>query len=91
VTASCRIDVYVQPRASKSAVVGTHEHGIRIRIAAPAVENAANEALIAFVADELGIARRCVRIVSGLTSRRKRLEIWGLSREAVLAALLGEV
>jgi uncharacterized protein (TIGR00251 family) len=55
-----------------------HDGVIKIRIAAPAVENAANLALVEFVAKQLGIAKRSVRIVSGHTSRRKMLEIDGV-------------
>jgi uncharacterized protein (TIGR00251 family) len=64
-----RLEVYIQPRASKSEVTGMHDGVIKIRIAAPAVENAANLALVEFVADQLGIAKRSVRIVSGVASR----------------------
>jgi len=64
-------------------------HGgvIKIRISAPAVENAANRALIEFIARHLGIAKGCVRVVSGSTGRRKLLEIEGVTAEAVAAAL----
>ena len=60
-----------------------HDGVIKIRIAAPAVENAANRVLVDFVAQRLGIAKRCVRIVSGSASRRKVLEIEGVTPDAV--------
>ncbi len=82
-----RIEVYIQPRASKTGLAGMHDGLIKIRIAAPPVENAANLALIDFIAQRLGIAKRCVRVVSGAGSRRKTLEIDGVAREAILAAL----
>ena len=85
--ASIRINVYVQPRASKTALAGMHGDCRKVRLAAPPVDNAANVALIEFFADMLGIAKRDVRIVSGLTSRRKVLEIDGMTAEAVDAAL----
>jgi uncharacterized protein len=87
-TASGRLQVYVQPRASKTAVVGTHEHGLRIRVAAPPVDDAANRALVKFVAERLGLPKRCVRVISGATGRRKILEIDGVTSEAATAALL---
>ena len=59
----------------------------KIRIAAPAIENAANQALVEFVAQQLGIAKRCVRVVAGGASRRKVLEIDGVTAEVVAAAL----
>jgi uncharacterized protein len=64
-----------------------HDGVIKIRIAAPAVENAANEALVDFVADALGVSKRSVRIVSGFASRRKVLEIDGVTEEELAAKL----
>jgi uncharacterized protein YggU (UPF0235/DUF167 family) len=46
-----RVEVYIQPRASKTEVAGMHDGVIKIRVAAPAVENAANLALVEFVAE----------------------------------------
>ncbi len=83
---SC-LEVYIQPRASKTELAGMHDGVIKIRIAAPAVENAANEALVQFVAHHLGIAKGCVRIVSGHTSRRKVLEIEGVMPGTIAATL----
>ncbi|HWJ36385.1 MAG TPA: DUF167 domain-containing protein [Steroidobacteraceae bacterium] len=82
-----RLELYIQPRASKTEVAGMHGGVVKIRIAAPAVENAANRALIDFIAQHLGIAKRCVRVVSGGTSRRKVLEIDGVSGDVIAAAL----
>jgi uncharacterized protein len=82
-----RLEVYIQPRASKTEFAGMHDGLIKIRIAAAAVENAANRALVEFVAGQLGIAKRCVRVVSGAASRRKVLEIDGASADSVAAAL----
>jgi uncharacterized protein YggU (UPF0235/DUF167 family) len=64
-----------------------HDGVIKIRIAAPAVENAANLALVEFVANQLGIAKRFVRIAAGGTSRRKVLEIEGVTGEEIAAKL----
>lgn len=83
-----RINVYVQPRASKSAIVGMHGGSIRIRLAAPPVENAANEALVAFVAARLGIAKRQVRVVAGATRRSKVIEIDDVTAATATRALL---
>jgi uncharacterized protein (TIGR00251 family) len=62
-------------------------NAVKIRIAAPPVDNAANYALIEFIAERLGIAKRSVRVVSGATSRRKVLEIDGASADSITAAL----
>ena len=66
-----------------------HDGIIKIRIAAPAVENAANLALVEFVAVALGVAKRSVRIVSGGASRRKVLEIDGVTKEVIEERLKG--
>jgi hypothetical protein len=83
-----RLEAYIQPHASKTEIAGMHDDVIKIRIAAPAVENAANRTLIDFIAQHLGIANRCVRVVSGGTSRRELLEIDGVTAD-VIAATLG--
>ena len=85
---STRLKVHVQPRASSNAIVGMHGDSVRIRLTAPPVENAANEALVALVASSLGIPRRQVRVVAGAASRRKVIEIDGLSAAAALSGLL---
>ena len=76
---TARIEIYVQPRASRTEIAGLHDGVIKIRVAASAVENAANLALIEFVAKRLGIAKRGVRIASGAASRRKVLEVDGVN------------
>ena len=85
---SARINVYVQPRASKTAVVGMHDGAVKIRLAAPPVDGAANAALVEFVAQQVGIARSRVRITAGLTSRRKTVEVDGVTVEQLGAALI---
>jgi uncharacterized protein (TIGR00251 family) len=84
---SVRVEVYIQPRAAKTELAGVHGDSIKIRIAAPPVENAANYALIEFIAERLGIAKRRVRVVSGATSRKKVLEIDDVSADRITAAL----
>jgi uncharacterized protein (TIGR00251 family) len=85
--ASVRISVYVQPRASKTEVVGLHGDAWKIRVAAPPVDNAANVALTDFMASKLGVPRKSVRVASGGTGRRKIVEIDGVELAAVTAAL----
>jgi uncharacterized protein (TIGR00251 family) len=84
---SARINVYVQPRASKTVVAGMHDGCVKIRLAAPPVDGAANAALVEFVADQLGIAKSRVRITAGLTSRRKTVEVDGVTAAQVASAL----
>lgn len=81
-----RIAVHVQPKASRTEIAGTHDGCLKIRLAAPPVDGAANTALIEFIAKRLGIAKSRVRIVSGAASRRKLVEI-DAPKEAVDAAM----
>ena len=83
--ASIRVHVHVQPRASRSEVVGTHGAALKVRLLAPPVDGAANDALVALLAKELGVPRRDVRIVQGATSRAKLVEIDGTTADAVRA------
>lgn len=86
-TQSTSISIYVQPRASKTEISGMHDGVLRIRLAAPPVDGAVNQALIAFIAETLDIAKSRVRVVSGLAGRRKVVRIEGMSEGAVAAAL----
>ena len=83
--ASIRVHVHVQPRASRSEVVGTHGAALKVRLLAPPVDGAANDALVALLAQELGVPRRDVRIVQGATSRAMVVEIDGTTVDAVRA------
>ena len=85
---TARLIVHVQPRARRSEVAGRHGDAIKVRLAAPPVDGAANDELVRFLAEALGVPRRAVHLTAGLTSRRKTVEIEGLSGEAA-AALLG--
>jgi uncharacterized protein (TIGR00251 family) len=78
-----RFSVRVQPRASKDEFAGLRNGVLRIRLRAPPVEGAANEALVRFLADQLGVARRHVRIVSGISSRNKVIEVDDVARPAL--------
>lgn len=69
------LSCYLQPRASKDEVIGEHDGAVKIRIAAPPVDGEANEALVAFLAKQFGVAKRAVQIESGHTGRRKSVRI----------------
>jgi uncharacterized protein (TIGR00251 family) len=71
------LELHVQPGASRTEFAGKHGERIKVRLAAPAHEGKANEALIEFLAGYYGVPRRNVRIASGLKSRRKRVVIEG--------------
>lgn len=81
-----RLHIHVQPRASKSEVVGTFGDALKVRIAAPPVDGEANAELERFIAKLLGIPRSRVSVVSGESSRRKMLHIEAITAEEVHAA-----
>lgn len=82
-----RLDVLVQPRSSRNQVVGEQNGCLKIKLTAPPVEGEANAALVNFLADHLGVARRDVVLVKGEASRTKIVEIRGLEREELLDSL----
>ncbi len=67
------LSVRVQPKASRNAIRGVHGEALKIALTAPPVEGAANKALIAFLAKSLHIPKASIEILSGHTSRSKRL------------------
>ena len=86
-----RIQVQVQPRASRTEVVGPHGDAIKIRLAAPPVDGAANQALIRLVASALHVPRSAVTVRVGPAARRKVVDVVGTSVEEVARAFaLGE-
>jgi uncharacterized protein len=85
---SATLRIRVIPRAPRTRVDGERAGAILIRLAAPPVDGAANDALVAFLAETLGVPRRDVAIVAGAASRDKRVEIAGMDEPAVRARLL---
>jgi uncharacterized protein (TIGR00251 family) len=75
--------VQVVPRSSRSEVVGAHNGSLRIKIAAPPVDGAANEELIRVLAKTVNISRGAVTIVSGHTGKVKQISIKGRTNEVV--------
>ena len=69
------ISIHAQPGARRTEVAGPHGDSLKIRVAAPALEDRANDALVEFIAKKLGVARRDVALLSGAKSREKRFEI----------------
>jgi uncharacterized protein (TIGR00251 family) len=80
-----RFAVRLSPRSATTRVDGVVDGVLRIRVAAPAVEGAANGALVRLLADELGLALRDVRIVAGAKSRQKLVMADGVLAETVIA------
>ena len=81
------IELHVVPRAAKSAIAGTHGGRIKVTLAAPPVDGAANEALVSFFAAALGRPKRDVEVVRGEKGRMKTLAIRGVTLAQVRALL----
>ena len=81
------VDVRVIPRAKKTQLAGVREGAVLIRLAAPPVEGAANDALVDFLAVTLDLPRRNIRIISGEHTRHKRVAISAMSADAVHSRL----
>lgn len=81
-----RFSVKVQPRASRNRVCGVQGDALKIQLTAPPVDGAANQALIAFWADALHIARSNVTIVQGESSRLKVVQISNYTKEDFMRA-----
>jgi len=77
------VDVLVAVRASRTRILGIHGERVKVAIAAPPVDGAANKELVRFLARSLGVPRGSVRLVSGEASRRKRLAVSGLSPDTI--------
>ncbi len=75
--------VKVIPRASKNQIAGTEGDAIKIRLNAPPVEGKANDALIEFLADALGVRRAQIEIIVGQTARRKIVRVRGVTARAI--------
>lgn len=74
-----RLAVHVQPRASRTEVAGIHGEALKVRLAAPPVDGAANEALVDFLSERFAVPRRAITIISGAQSRAKVVEIAGIT------------
>lgn len=84
-----RILVAAAPRASRTEVAGIAEGRLRVRVAAPPVEGAANQELVRFLARSLGVPRSAVTVTAGTAARRKTVVVGGVT-EAAARRLLEE-
>ena len=81
------LSVKLQPRASANEIGEPLGNELRIKVTAPPVDAAANEALVRLLADTLDCPRNRIELVRGNTSRHKTLKLYGFSPEAVMAKL----
>lgn len=84
-----RVRVYVQPRASRTEIMGEHGNALKVRLAAPPVDGAANEALVRHLAKQVGVAVSRVRVLNGEAARTKIVEFDDVDVTAVRRGLLG--
>ncbi len=71
------LSVHAQPGSKRTEVAGRHGDALKIRVAAPALEDRANEALVAYLAERFAVPRRAVTLLAGAKSREKRFSIRG--------------
>ncbi|HTK57032.1 MAG TPA: DUF167 domain-containing protein [Gemmatimonadales bacterium] len=72
------IALHIQPRASRTEVIGAHGDALKIRLAAPPVDGEANDELVRFLAKTLGVTKSAVTIVRGATGRKKVVRVEGV-------------
>lgn len=82
------VRVKLQPRASSNIVVGVEAGELKIKVNAPPVDGAANQALVEFLSEELDCAKSGIRLIRGQTSRHKQIVVVGAEVSAVKAILL---
>jgi uncharacterized protein len=78
----------VVPNAKRSEVVGEHGDAVKVKVAAPALDGKANDALREFLSEKLGVPLRAVRLIAGQKSRDKVITVEGIELEAMRARLL---
>jgi len=74
-TGAVIVDIHVIPNASRTQADGLHDGALRVRLHAPPVDGKANAALVAWLADAIGVAKSHVEVIRGQTSKRKQLRI----------------
>ena len=82
------LNLHIQPGAKRTEVAGIHGDALKIRLHAPPVDGKANEALIAFLANALGVPKARVALESGQTSRSKRVRVAAVAWANVAATLM---
>ncbi|MFM6986463.1 MAG: DUF167 domain-containing protein [Hydrogenophaga sp.] len=82
-----KIVVYCQPGARQTQCVGLHDGKPKIQLKAPPVDGAANQALVGFLSAVCGVPKSAIRIDSGASGRTKRIEVMGVSDDALRRCL----
>ena len=82
------LEILVQPRASRTRVMGEHDGRLKVQLAAPPVDGEANAALLAFLSEALQVKRGDLTLLAGEAGRRKRVRVAGVGAEVAAARLL---
>ena len=85
----CLISIKAQPRARETSIVGMHGAELTVRIAAPPVDSAANDALVEYLAATLGCGKRQVILIRGATSQHKVVRVVGVEVLEIIRVLQG--
>jgi uncharacterized protein (TIGR00251 family) len=83
-----RIEIRVTPRASRTSVEGIRGGRVLVRVTAPPVDSAANEAVVALMAGVFDVSKRAVRVIAGGTARNKVIEVDGVTVRDATARLI---
>ena len=82
-----RLRIHAQPRAARSDLAGIHNGRLKIRLAAPPVDGAANEELVLFLARFLDVPRSRISLVAGGASKHKLVQVEGITLASALSKL----
>lgn len=81
------IRVYAQPKASRTRIAGLHGEAVKVAVTSPPVDGKANAAILTYLAELFGVAKRDVVLVTGQSSRQKTFQIAGKSMEDLRGCL----
>jgi hypothetical protein len=84
----CVLPVRVHPAARRNAITGTHDGALKISLTTPPTDGRANEALMAFLSERLGIPRARIELLTGASSRSKAFRISGITAAELEEKLL---
>jgi len=88
---SVTFSVRVIPRSSRTEIVGERDGALKVKLKSPPVEGAANEELVRFLSKLFGVTQAQLEIVSGQTSRNKRIRISDLSADKISSILQAKI
>jgi uncharacterized protein (TIGR00251 family) len=84
----CSFSVHVIPRSRREEVIGLYGDALKVRVMAPPVDGRANTALCLFLAEKLGVSKDAVKVLSGHSSRHKRIRVIGVTAKRVFESLV---